>query len=131
MQKETEFRGEPIEFVESLKVKEGVICDVYKFKEDDTKDLGIVEVRKGFKTPLQLVVGGDRTLEIFKQGEGTLTIIDRDNNQKIYSFPGESQTEIEVRVGEKMQWEALGDLIFAEICYPPYVDGRYKNIDDV
>lgn len=100
MQRENEFRGESIQFVESSQVKEGVICDVYNFVEDDAKDLGIVEVKKGFKTPLQLVIDGDRTFEIFKQGKGILTVIDKDSSKTIYNFPDSKQTEVEVKVGE-------------------------------
>lgn len=130
MQRETEFKKKPVEFIESSIVKEGVACDVYSFVGDNTKDLGIVEVKKGFKTPLQLVTGGEKTLEVFRQGKGTLTITDKSGNQKVYRFPDSEQTEVEVKVGEKMQWEALDDLVFAEVCYPPYKDGRFKNIDE-
>ena len=133
MQRETEFRGEPIEFVESSDVKEGVTCDIYKFKEDNTKDLGIVEVKKGYRTPLQLVVVGDCTFEVFIQGKGTLMVTNKDgSNRREYDYPDESNTEVKVKIGEKMQWEALEDLVFAEICYPSYKEGRFINvIEDV
>lgn len=131
MQKETEFCGEPIEFIESSRVTEGVICDVYSFTGDDAKDLGIVAVKKGCKTPLQLVVGGEKTLEIFRQGKGTLVVTGKDGSQKKYSFPDSAQAEIEVKVGEKMQWEALDDLVFAEVCYPPYKEGRFVALGSI
>lgn len=127
-QRETEFRNEPVAFLESSEVKEGVICDVYSFIGDDTKDLGIVKVKKGFKTPLQLVVKGEKTLQIFKEGKGALTIIDRNGAQKVYSFPNGSRVEVEVKIGEKMQWEAQENLVFAEVCYPPYKEGRFENM---
>lgn len=33
-----------VSFIESIIVKNGVVCDVYKFTNDDSKDLGIVTV---------------------------------------------------------------------------------------
>jgi len=44
-------RPVPVVFVETMDVKEGVVCDVYKIEGDDTRDLAIVTVRKGCKTP--------------------------------------------------------------------------------
>ncbi len=39
--------------------------------------------------------------------------------------------EVEVKIGECMQWEAMEDgLVFYEICYPPYKEGRYENINE-
>jgi hypothetical protein len=43
-------------FIETMVVKEGVECDVYGFEGDTSKDLGIVRVKKGHKTPLQRVL---------------------------------------------------------------------------
>jgi hypothetical protein len=36
-----------------------------------------------------------------------------------------------VHVGEKMQWHNTGDddLVFFEICIPPFKEGRFKNIN--
>lgn len=38
---------------------------------------------------------------------------------------------IDVQIGEQMQWaaEPESDLVFAEVCFPPYEDGRYENIE--
>ena len=129
MKKLTEYNNQPVTFIESSAVKDGVVCDVYEFVGDKSKDLGMVYVQKGCKTPLQLVVGGDKTLEIFQSGRGTLTVTDENNNTREYHFPSE-QTEVEVKIGEAMQWKALDDLVFAEICYPPYKEGRYKNLPE-
>ena len=126
----TKYNAHPIQFVESSKVKEGVTCDVYKFTDDESRDLGIVSVQKGYKTPLQLVVDGDKTLEIFQSGCGTLTIIDQNGDTREYNFPSK-QTEVEIKIGETVQWEASEDLVFAEICYPPYKEGRFKNLPEV
>jgi hypothetical protein len=38
-----------------------------------------------------------------------------------------------VSKGELMQWQAAHDakdlLVAYEICYPPYEDGRFKNVE--
>lgn len=127
MEKLSEYNNQLVKFIESSEVKDGVVCDVYEFVSDGSKDLGIVSVQKGYKTPLQLVVGGDKTMEVFQQGQGILTVIDQSGNKSEYNFPTE-RSEVEVKVGEKMQWEALENLVFAEICYPPYKEGRFKDL---
>jgi uncharacterized protein YqfB (UPF0267 family) len=124
-----DFNNEAITYIEILEVKAGVFCDVYQFTNDTGKDLGIVRVQKGSKTPLQKVLSGDNTIEIFKDGKGVLTITDVNGNKIRHEFPSET-TEVEIKVGELMQWEALEDLTFAEVCFPPYQDGRYKNIEE-
>lgn len=127
MKKLSEHNNQPVKFIESSEVKDGVVCDVYEFVNDKRRDLGIVSVQEGYRTPLQLVVGGEKTVEIFQQGQGVLTVIDQNGDKHEYNFPSE-QSKVEVKIGEKMQWEALADLVFAEICYPPYKDGRFKNL---
>lgn len=124
-----DFNGQKVNLIETTQVKEGVVCDVYEFENDNTKDLGIVKISKGFKTPLQKVLGGEKTIEMFRTGAGKLKVIGTDKKERIYNFPGQ-QSEVEVQVGEIMQWEAIEDLTFAEICYPPYQDGRFLNLDD-
>ena len=116
-----------LKFVEEMEVKNGVICKVYEFKDDNSKDLGIITVLKGNKTPLQKVLKGDKTLEIFESGKGILTITKTNGGLEKYEFPG-NRKEVEVKVGEMMQWEAFEDLVFNEVCYPPYEDGRYENL---
>ncbi len=125
------FKEEPVTFVETLAVKEGVVCDVYVFDSDKSKDLGIVTVSRGFKTPLQKILKGDKTLEGFVSGAGVL-IVTTEEETKTYDFSNVSQTEVEVQVGNTMQWEAngSGNLVFYEICYPPYEDGRFENIPE-
>ena len=122
-EKLTSFKGEAVTFVKSSQVKEGVVCDVYKYNNTDERDLGIVYVDAGFTTPLQQVVQGDKTVEGYLQGNGTLTV-----SEKKYVFPNNETQEILVDVGETMQWRAGTDLIFYEICEPPYQDGRFVNL---
>lgn len=127
MKELSEYKNQPVRFIESSEVKDGVVCDVYEFVNDKSKDLGIVRVQKGFKTPLQLVCDGEKTMEIFQNGRAILTVIDQNDNEHIYNFPSE-HSEVEIRIGEKVQWEALENLVFAEICYPPYKEGRFKDL---
>lgn len=134
--KEFQLDSDPqsVEFVGTERVCEGVECDVYVFIEDDSKDLGIIKVAPGFKTPLQRVVEGLRTIEGHVSGEGQLTIIREGGNCEIHDFCGESQNKalIDVNIGDLMQWKAIGStrLVAFEICYPPYQEGRYEEIAD-
>lgn len=126
-----QFNGKEVSFVETIQIKEGVVCDVYSFINDDSKDLGIVTLSKGYKTPLQRVLLGDKTIEGFMGGTGILTIQKEGEDTQNYKFPDTAQPkEIDVKVGELMQWEAgtNENLEFYEICYPPYKDGRYENL---
>ena len=126
MQKE--FHGEPITFVETIHIKDGVACDVYSFNENSGNDLGIVSVARNVCTPLQKILKGEKTIEGYVQGAGKL-IVRRSNGEAVeYVFPNK-QKEIELHIGDTMQWCA-GDsgLIFYEVCYPPYEDGRYENL---
>lgn len=60
-------------YIETIVVKEGVECDIYKFPSDESKDLALVRVSSGFKTPLQKVIKGAKTVEGYVSGKGTLT----------------------------------------------------------
>lgn len=125
-------KPQPVRFVETLQIKEGVSCDVYTFPEDESRDLAIVTVAKGFKTPLQQILKGDRTVEGLLRGKGTLTV-QIDGASKTYEFDEDhANVEVAVEVGQIMQWHANGDgdLVFYEICEPPYEDGRFKNLSE-
>ena len=121
-----------VTFTETIQVTDGVECDIYAFDGDKTKDLGIIRIKSGGKTPLQKILKGDRTIEGYISGKGKLTITKTDRSQKIYKV-GEELKEpivISVAIGEQMQWEADSEsnLKAYEICFPPYKDGRYENI---
>ena len=133
MEKLTEWQGEPIEFVETMHVKEGVTCDVYRFTETDEKDLGVVTVAPGEKTPLQRVLKGTETIEGFMSGKGVLCVTDNEGVMQTSSFVGDMElAPVSIKVGELIQWCADKDdgLVFYEICYPPYEDGRYENLEE-
>lgn len=127
------YRTAKVRFVETLTVKEGVECDVYAFEDDAKKDLAIVRVERGQKTPLQKVLLGTNTIEGFVNGEGTLRIDTVDGMTQLYEFKdGEEGHEVHVEIGQTMQWHATGPdgLVFYEICEPPYQDGRYENLPE-
>jgi hypothetical protein len=131
---EFELNGESsgVKFIDSLVVVPGVVCDVYEFIGDVTKDLALVQVEAGRKTPRQKVSKGDITIEGYLSGEGTLTVDDGDG-EKVYTFPNADVTSVEIKQGSIMQWSAGPEspLVFYEICTPPYEEGRFKNIEEL
>ena len=94
-------------FVETTEVAEGVECDVYEFVGDKPKDLGIIRIKAGGKTPLQKVLKGEKTIEGYISGKGQLVITELSGQQKIY--PAKAGLEVEVKIGETMQWQAAPD----------------------
>ena len=130
-----EFEGTslPVRFVETQDVVEGVVCDVYTFEGDSSKDLAIIRVQPGFKTPLQRVLQGEKTIEGYVSGKGKLNIT-RSNNEKESFEVNENLKKplsVTVMVGDLMQWHADKDsnLVAYEVCFPPYKDGRFENIE--
>lgn len=122
----------PIRYIETQTVKEGVECDLYVFTDDSSKDLAIVRVARGHKTPLQRVLLGNKTIEGLQGGTGALTVRSANGQtQEQHTFNSPNDQAIIVNVGQIIQWHANGyeDLIFYEICEPPYTDGRFENIE--
>jgi len=131
-----EFEGtsQPVEFVETTQVVSGVECDVYNLLGDKTKDLGIIRIQPGGRTPPQRVVGGDRTIEGHVSGTGALVVIRTNGNgdPETYKFTDDASEKlsVEVKIGDVMQWRAAENskLVVYEVCIPPYQDGRYENL---
>jgi hypothetical protein len=127
-----EGKEQPVSFVETTHVADGADCDVYSFVGDSTKDLGIIKIAPGCKTPLQKVLNGDRTIEGYRSGKGKLIITKPDGSREVHAVGSEMEEpfSITVAIGELMQWEADKDssLTAYEVCFPPYEDGRYENI---
>lgn len=129
-----EFEGMflPVDYVESVKVTDGVTCDVYKFWRDTRKDLGIIKIDAGCKTPLQKVVGGTKTIEGYISGAGKITINRSGGNTEtiIVEDKPTEYLSIVVDIGDTMQWEASqnSNLVIFEVCYPPYSEGRFQNL---
>jgi len=123
----------PVHYVETVIVKDGVACDVYSFDEDNTRDLAVVTVRGGEHTPLQKVLSGVTTTEGYVSGRGALTVSTEDGQQIAHvDFDENNQGAIVVEVGQIMQWTAHPDedLVFYEVCVPPYEDGRFENLSE-
>ncbi len=123
-----------VKYVETQQVKDGVECDVYTFEDDNTRDLAIVRVAGGFKTPLQRVLKGDKTIEGFLDGKAALTVVSKDGRSQKYTFESEEDKgkEVDVSVGQTMQWSAdeTTGLVFYEICEPSYEDGRFEILPE-
>ncbi len=121
-------------FMEMIDVKEGVKCETYQFSDDDLKDLAVIYVESGNKTPLQRVLNGQKTVQGFCTGKGTFTLTKENGEKEMFEVNDESGKEFykEIKVGEIMQWQAApdSDLVVYEVYYPPYQDGRYEDLDE-
>lgn len=127
-----EEEAQTIKFVEKVAVTDGVTCFVYEFVEDGSRDLGIVTVEPGKKTPLQLVLQGSLTIEGHISGNGKLVVDHENGNRSVYVVSDEQPlaAPVAIQVGDILQWQAdeNSTLTFFEICYPPYQEGRFKNL---
>ncbi len=123
-----------VTYRESTQVTDGVRCDVYTFPEDPKKDLAILTISAGKKTPLQRIRNGDLTLEEYLSGEGSffVTNLAGKTYEHIVGTVPTDRSSFAVRIGETMQWRAAHDsgLVVYEICWPPYQDGRFENLED-
>lgn len=123
----------PAVYVRTDVICPGVTCEVYLDPTTGERDYGKVTVEPGYKTPKQKVLSGEETIECYFSGKGRLTIIHTDGTTSTFDLDSKDRGFAhEVRVGEIMQWEASNDeaLVFVEICYPPFTDGRFENIDE-
>ena len=113
-------------------ISPGVVCDIYAFVGDDSKDLGIIRIDPGCKTPLERVLRGTRTVQGSVSGDGELTITRQGGEIETYSVSDDDPSDcyVDVEVGDVMQWEASpeSNLVAYEICFPPYEVGRYEYI---
>lgn len=119
-----------VRFVETQNVKRGVKCDVYEFIDDKTKDLGIIHIQKGEKSPRQKVIHGKRTVEGHISGKSELTVVRASGTVDKFELPNERGIGyVDVNIGDIMQWEAIDDLVFYEVCEPAYSEGRFQDLD--
>ena len=130
-----EFEGQSqrVSYLGTSAVTEGVECDVYEFEGDKTKDLGIIRISAGAKTPLQRVLKGDRTVEAYISGRGRLVLRRKDATEdEIHPAEEGQRFSVDVHEGDTMRWEAADDsgLVVSEVCFPPYEDGRYENLPE-
>lgn len=123
-----------IQFVETVHVADGVTCDVYEFVEDGSRDLAIVTVEPDKKTPLHLVIDGTLTVEGHISGSGKLVVDHENGKRSVYVVSDEHPLPqpVILQIGDIVQWQASQDtaLVFYEICYPPYQEGRFKDLEE-
>ena len=120
---------QPVTYIETEQVAEGVECDVYKFNGDDARDLGILHIQDGYETPVQRILHGERTIEGYISGSGTFLQEHDTGFRREYKIDHNDGRpfEVELGTGSIMRWSADGsDLIAYEICYPPYQKGRFE-----
>lgn len=124
-----------VRFMEQTEIVPGVVCETYQFVGNGSADLAIVRVTPSFNTPLQRILKGNKTIEQHCWGKGKLTIARAGGmGIEIYYVGGMSpqMQPVELHVGDLMQWQALPgtgvDLCFSEVCYPPYEEGRFENL---
>lgn len=131
-----DFFNQKVIFVETTNVVPGVQCDVYRFENDGSKDLGIVRIEAGKNTPLQKLVDGKQTFEGYISGKGKIVV---HRHWYGYVFVEEihevgegtkSPYAVEIRVGDMVQIFADkdSDLTIYEVCLPPFQDERFENI---
>ena len=133
-----------VEQTGSLAVAKGVVCDTYSVDITDDWDLGIIKIDAGCQTPRQRVVGGTRTIEMYLMGEGHLSVASANASapdihpfklEDLWTSEGEEiasgrSRSVDVGHGDVMQWTASGHmaLMAAELCWPPYEDGRFIDL---
>ena len=125
----------PVTFVESQQVKEGVTCDIYTIDGDSTKDLAVIEIQPGLRSPRQRISKGTRTIQRFIGGSANLYIDELDGGERTRYFKSEEaaqNNDVEVQIGEIMQWSSLGPdpLVYYEICEPPFEKGRFEDLPE-
>lgn len=133
-----EVRGElrAVTFIETVKVREGVECDVYEFDKNKDEDLGIIRVSEDKETPkqrinLDLDFPIKFTEEGFVSGNGVLSVDRYEGKSDVYEVNSETgRFSTLVYRGDEMKWRAgKGGLVAYEVCSPPYREGRFEDLD--
>ena len=121
----------PVSFLETMQVSEGVECDVYQFDNRKDVDLGIIKIQPKSKTPRQKILKGDKTIEGYILGKGKLIVEEDDGQTYTYEVDNGKVFEVTLGIGDIMQWysDDNNELIVYELCYPPYEDGRYEDLE--
>jgi len=128
------FRGETLsaQLIETIQVFPGVVCDAYLHPETKERDLGVIYIDAGLRTFPQKVLKGEETIEGYISGKGRLIIRKANGERLVFEVGPESDGFSQnIEVGDIMQWQADENLVVFEVCYPPYEDGRYENLENV
>lgn len=119
------------EFIVSSEVFPGVVCDAYYHPETMKRDLGVIYIKAGKKTKPQRLLAGLETIEGYISGKGKLIIVKPDGEKLQFEVGSESEGFSQsIEIGDIVQWRAEEDLVTFEICFPPYEDGRFENLED-
>jgi hypothetical protein len=127
-----EGKADLVDYESTYDVVPGVRCDTYKFRGDEGRDLAIVRVEPGARTPVQeVLIEGGRTVEGWMSGRGRLMVIRENGHIEEYVAGSAGSQQVEVGRGDKMQWIAdRGEkLVFSEVCWPPYEPGRFADLE--
>lgn len=128
------FEKTPVELLSTTNPYDGITCESYGFVNDSSEDVAIVRIVPGGATPRQRVLEGERTVEGYVRGIGALAVESVDGSLVEYEFTGAPFTEpreVGIEVGQIMQWRAGSEeLIFSELCRPPYSSGRFEDLSD-
>ncbi|MPN45176.1 hypothetical protein SDC9_192743 [bioreactor metagenome] len=77
------------------------------------------------------MLGGEETIEGYISGKGRLIVIKADGEKLQFEVEEGSEGFSQlIEIGDIMQWQAQENLVVFEICFPPYQDGRFENLDD-
>lgn len=84
-------------------VAPGVVCHAYEIVGETQRDLAVVRVAAGMRTPLQRVLLGDATTEGCVKGSGILEV---DMAEQYRFGPEQPNTPVTLRPGHLVQWTA-------------------------
>ena len=119
-----------LKYESTNEVKTGVMCDVYSVRERTDVDFAFVKMESGCSTPLQLVLGGEKTVEIHLSGAGQFFFQENEQAEpEVFRLEDGKPFQLTIPIGSKVRWTAETELTFVEVCYPPYEDGRYRNLE--
>lgn len=115
-------RMRTIAFEKTLHVTDGVEADLYTFVDDHTHILTIYTVKAGMRTLNRKVTDGQRVIEGYVRGRGTLTVSSASGAKDTYYFEKEGHTkDVIVESGQTVQWIAPhdSDLVYYEVTPIP------------
>jgi hypothetical protein len=106
-----------------------VMCNVYAFSADSTKDLGVIHIKAGASTPKQLILKGDKTVEGYLAGEADFVFSKTAESDTVLGYSDDSYgNDTTLGIGDTMQWSAIRNSVCYEVCYPSYEDGRFEQV---
>src|SRR5882724_4520681 len=111
-----------IAFENTYHIADGVDADIYTFADDHTHLLTIFTLAAGIKVPPRKVVNGQRIIEGYVKGKGTLTVSSASGAKETYYFEHDGHTkDVIVESGQSVQWITPNDseLVYYEVTPMP------------